>query len=258
MNLVIRNVRCRYDSVDVLNDVDFVVKGQQFMGILGPNGSGKTTLLRCISRAMRPYTGTVLIDDYDIYKLAPRRVAREVAVVPQETDIPLDFTAADIVMMGRNPHTRRFQFGGQHDWDVVREAMRATHTLKFAERPITELSSGERQRVIIARALAQEPSLLLLDEPTSHLDLNNQLEVMDLLFALHRERGLTVISVFHDLNLAARYCDSVMLLRDGRIYSMGLAGEVLTPQNLEEVFRVKVLKVDADGRIYFVPLRPVS
>jgi len=256
--LVVRGIRCKYDSAEVLRDVDFAIERGELLGILGPNGSGKTTLLRCLARTLKPHAGAILIDGKDIYELPPRRVARDVALVPQETGISLDFTAAEIVLMGRNPHLGRFQFGDSHDFEVVRGAMETADVLRFADRPVTQLSSGERQRVIIARALAQEPSLLLLDEPTAHLDPNNQLEIMDLLAGLNEERGLTIIAVLHDLNLAARYCDSAILLKEGRIADVGPIARVLTPKKIEHIFRVKVSRIRVDGITQFVPLKAVE
>ena len=178
--LNVDGVECRYGSVKVLEDVSLSVKGGDFVGILGPNGSGKTTLLKSISRILKPHKGTILLDEADIYSLKSVDVAKQMAVVPQDTSIGFNFAALDIVLMGRNPHMKRFQMESEKDMAVARKVMNLTNIWHLAERPINELSGGEKQRVIIARALAQEPKILLLDEPLTHLDIANQLEIMDL------------------------------------------------------------------------------
>ena len=209
-NLVLLNVdgvECRYGSTKVLEDVSLSVKGGDFVGILGPNGSGKTTLLKSISRSLKPYKGTILLNESDIYSLKSVDVAKQMAVVPQETSIGFNFSALDVVLMGRNPHMKRFQMESSNDMAVARKVMNLTNIWHLAERPINELSGGEKQRVIIARALAQEPTILLLDEPLTHLDIINQLEIMDLVKDLCVKEKLIVLAVFHDFNLAARYCN---------------------------------------------------
>ena len=200
--LCVDGVDCYYGSVKVLKNVRFSVKERDFVGILGPNGSGKTTLLRSIGRTLKPHKGVILLNDVDIYTLKSAEVAREMAVVPQDTVVTFNFTALDVVLMGRNPYLSRFQTESEKDVAIARKAMELTNAWHLAGRPVNQLSGGERQRVIIARALAQEPEILLLDEPTVHLDINNQLEIMDLLKGLCIKRGLIVLAVFHDFNLA--------------------------------------------------------
>jgi len=241
MILTIDGVDCHYGAVKILEEVTFSVRGGELLGILGPNGSGKTTLLRSISRILKPSRGVVLLNDIDVYSLKTVEVARQLAVVPQETTMIFNFTALDIVLMGRNPHIPRFKMEGIRDLNISKRAMKLTGTLHLASRPITELSGGERQRVIIARALAQEPKVLLLDEPTVHLDINNQLEMMDLISKLCKEKGLIVLAVLHDINLAARYCDSILLLKNGRIVSAGNLDEVITSENIREVYQVNTI-----------------
>lgn len=241
MILTIDGVDCHYGAVKILEEVTFSVRGGELLGILGPNGSGKTTLLRSISRILKPSRGVVLLNDVDVYSLKTVEVARQLAVVPQETTMIFNFTALDIVLMGRNPHIPRFKMEGIRDLNIAKKAMKLTGTLHLASRPITELSGGERQRVIIARALAQEPKVLLLDEPTVHLDINNQLEMMDLISKLCKEKGLIVLAVLHDINLASRYCDSILLLKNGRIVSAGNLDEVLTSENIREVYQVNTI-----------------
>lgn len=239
--LEILGVKCSYGSVEVLSGVTFSVTGGSFVGIIGPNGSGKSTLLRSVSRVLEPYEGAVMLNGNNIYSLTAREVAREMAVVPQETAVNFSFTVEEVVMMGRSPHLGRLQWEGKRDREIVARAMEYTNTSHLAGRPVTALSGGERQRVIIARALAQEPEIILLDEPTSHLDINHQLEILNLLQRLNREEKLTVISVFHDLNLAAQYCDKLVLLQEGRIFALGTPSEVLTAENIKKVYGTNVL-----------------
>ncbi len=239
--LKIDDIECSYGAVKVLNGLTFSVAGGSFTGIIGPNGSGKSTLLKSLSRVLRPARGSVLLDDEDLYRLDTREVAKKMAVVPQETAVNFSFTVKDIVLMGRSPHLGRFQSEGERDFEVARRSMELTDTLHLADRLITAVSGGERQRVIIAKALAQEPKIILLDEPTSHLDINHQVEILSLLKRLNRENGLTIIAVFHDLNLAAQYCDSLILMKKGSIYTAGEPAEVLTADNIKEVYGASVL-----------------
>jgi iron complex transport system ATP-binding protein len=254
--LSIDGIDCLYGSFKVLESVRLKVESGTLVGILGPNGSGKTTLLRSVSRVLKPRRGTVLLNDLNVYEMKTVEVARQMAVVPQDTVMTFNFTVQDIVLMGRNPHLTRFKMEGEKDIVIVREAMKLTNTSYLAERSITELSGGERQRVMIARALTQEPKVLLLDEPTSHLDINNQLEIMDLIKKLCKERNILVLAVFHDFNLAARYSDMIILMKEGKIYSCGSPREVFTRENLNQVFQVDTMvkKHPITGFLYVVPM----
>jgi iron complex transport system ATP-binding protein len=256
VTLTVDGIDCYYGSVKVLENVRFSVKERDFIGVLGPNGSGKTTLLKSISRTLKPHRGVIFLNDVDVYALKSVEVAKQMAVVPQDTVIAFNFTALDIVLMGRNPHLSRFQMESEEDIAIARKAMELTNTWHLAERPINELSGGERQRVIIARALAQEPKVLLLDEPTVHLDINNQLETMDLLKELCIKKGLIVLAVFHDFNLAARYCDSAILLKGGKIVSAGNLDAVLTSENIKSVFQVDavVKRHPITDSLYVIPI----
>ncbi len=238
VELKVRDVSCRYDSIPALNNVELSVHSHEFVGILGPNGSGKTTLLRTISRVLRPIMGMVLVNESDVYSMAPIHVARKIAVVPQDSFVNFNFTSLEIVMMGRNPHLGLFDMEGPKDLQIAKHAMEVTRCLHLANRRVNELSGGERRRVIIARALAQEPRVLLLDEPTLNLDVNNQIELMETVSKLCQDSDIAVLSVFHDFNLAARYSDYIVLLNEGRVFSVGTPEEVLTKENLKEVFRV--------------------
>jgi len=260
VTLTIAGVDCSYGSVDVLKNIDFVVESGQFLGILGPNGSGKTTLLKSISRVLKPKKGSILVGEKDIYEMKTVDVAQKLAVVPQSTPVSFDFSALEVVLMGRNPHMPRFKMESKTDLEIAKKSMEVTRTWQFADRPITELSGGEVQRVIIARALTQEPKILLLDEPTTHLDISNQLEIMDLIKHQCETKNLLIVAVFHDFNLAARYCDSVILLKDGKIVAVGKSDETLTSENVKNVFNVDTIvkKHPVTGSLHVIPIsRPI-
>lgn len=243
-----------YGSQTVLSQISFSVPKQSFTGIIGPNGSGKTTLLKCLDKTLTPTAGRVLLGGKDLARINLKELARKMGVVPQQSEVNFAFSALEIVMMGRYPFLNPFSRESREDWEMGRAAMVATNTWELAARPINELSGGELQRVMIAQALAQNPELLLLDEPTSHLDVNHALEICELLRKLEQSKGLTILAVFHDLNLAARYCDALVLLKAGKIYASGRPEEVLSPENLEEVFDVHVrIRQEADtGRPYIL------
>ncbi len=258
VTLNVNGVECRYGSAKILSEVNFEVKPGDFLGILGPNGSGKTTLLKSISRVLKPHGGSILIDKKDIYSLKPIEVAQKMAVVPQDSSVGFDFSVLDVVLMGRNPHLGRFQMETSKDVDIARKAMELTNTWSLAKRSIHELSGGERQRVIIARALAQEPKILLLDEPMTHLDIINQLEIMDLVKSLCVKSGLMVLAVIHDLNMAARYCNIAIMLKAGKVFAVGQVEKVLTSDNIRSVFTVDAIvkKNLVTDSLYVIPLSP--
>ena len=261
VNLRISDIDCYYGSIKALDNINFSVREGEFIGILGPNGSGKTTALRAISRTLKPRVGTIFLDDENIYDIENREVAKNVAVVPQESISTFDFTTLDIVLMGRNPYIDRFRQESKEDLAIAKRVMELTNTWSFAERPVNELSGGEKQRVIIARALTQEPKILLLDEPTSHLDISNQLEIMDLIKRLCETKKLLIIAVFHDFNLAARYCDSIILLKEGKIVAVGKSDETLTSENVRKVFNVDTIvkKHPVTGFLHVIPVsRPLN
>jgi iron complex transport system ATP-binding protein len=230
-----------YGKSRVLNDVDFTVRPGEFVGILGPNGSGKTTLLNCVSGQLRQDSGKALVCNKDARMTDSLEMARLVAIVPQESSMTFGFTVEEVVLMGRYAHLKRFSLENEKDFDIAEKAMHATGVWKLRERLVTNLSGGERQRVVIARALSQEPKVLLLDEPTTHLDIRHQLEVLNLIKELNQTQGLTVLAVFHDLNLASRFCDRILLMDRGSIMASGRPEEVLTAQNIEKAFRVKAI-----------------
>ncbi|MCU0861196.1 MAG: ABC transporter ATP-binding protein [Methanomassiliicoccales archaeon] len=246
--LRVQDIEFSYDAVPILRSIDFEAGEGEIVAVLGPNGSGKTTLLRCMNRALSPSMGTVMVEERDLGSLTRKEIAKEMAVVPQNCVITFPFTALEVVMMGRNPSMDRFSREGKEDLEIVRQAMEATNVTGLAARTMNQLSGGERQRVIIARALAQKPKIMLLDEPTLHLDVNHQMDIMDLVKDLARREKLTVIMVSHDLNLAARYCDKAILLENGKVLSAGPVPEVLTQDNVLRVFKIRSV-VQYDERI---------
>ncbi|MDR2203877.1 MAG: ABC transporter ATP-binding protein [Nitrososphaerota archaeon] len=256
--ITVNGVECRYGATKILTDITLNIKPGHFIGILGPNGSGKTTLLKSISRVLKPHSGTILIDKENIYTLKPKQIAKKMAVVPQYNDVNFNFTALDIVLMGRNPHLNDFQMETPKDIEIAKKAMQQTNTYNLANRPINELSGGEAQRVIIARALAQEPKILLLDEPMSHLDIINQIELMDLVKKLCTQNNIATIAVIHDLNMASRYCDTILLIKNGKIFTLGPVENVLTTENIQNVFGIDsiIRKNPITNTPYVIPLSP--
>jgi iron complex transport system ATP-binding protein len=208
---------------------------------VGPNGSGKTTLLRLLDRIYIPRSGSILLGDKPLAKFSRAAIARRIAFVPQDNSIQFPFTVAEIVLMGRAPHSGGMAFENAHDRDVAHEVMRLTDVAGFADQPVTNLSGGERQRVFIARALAQQPEIILLDEPNAHLDIAHQVDIFRIIKRLNTKSGLTVLSVSHDLNLAAAYSDRIAMIVGGALAALGTPAEVLTGERVHEVFRTPVI-----------------
>ncbi len=240
--ITVDNISFGYEpAVPVVRDVSLTVRPGEFLSLVGPNGSGKTTLLRILDRIFIPNRGSILLGDQPFAKFSRRAIARRIAFVPQDNSIQFPFTVAEIVLMGRSPHTGGMAFENAHDRDVAAEMMRMTDIAGFADQPVTNLSGGERQRVFIARALAQQPEILLLDEPNAHLDIAHQVEMFRMIKRLNTESGLTVLSVSHDLNLAAVYSDRIAMMVGGRLAALGPPAEVLTGEMIREVFRTPVI-----------------
>jgi iron complex transport system ATP-binding protein len=230
----------RYHQDWVLQDVSFQVRKGEFVGVIGPNGSGKTTLLKILYRLLSPQQGEVFFDRLSLEKMSRSEIAKKIAVVAQETYPAFPFRAIEMVLMGRSPYLGHLMFESPKDLEIAKKAMEWTEILPISQRPIDELSGGERKRVYIARALAQEPEMILLDEPTSNLDIHHQVEFLDLVLSLNREKGLTILMASHDLNLASEYCDRLLLLQHGKIYKMGSPEEVMTRENIERVYGCEV------------------
>jgi iron complex transport system ATP-binding protein len=258
-SLTAENVSFRYaaDAPLVVDDVSLTLADGALIGILGPNGSGKTTLLRLLSGTRRPTSGTVRLGGRPLHAVSRREAAQHIAVVPQETQLAFEYSALEIVLMGRHPHLGLFTVEGPEDLRVAHQAMESTGTGALAGRPFDQLSGGEKQRVVIAAALAQSAKLLLLDEPTASLDLGYQLEISSLLQTLNRDRGVTMAISTHDLNLAASICRELILMRGGRVIAAGPTGEVLTPENVRLLYDVEAdVHVHAvTGHISVVPVR---
>ena len=226
------------ESKMLLDGVDLYAERGQLVGLIGPNGAGKTTLLRAIAGILRCREGVVLLEGSDLKDAKPREIAKTLGLVPQVAPYTQGFTALELVIMGRYPHIGRFQIEGKEDDLIARNAMRLTETEQFADRTLDTLSGGERQRIFVSRALAQQPRVLLLDEPTSNLDVLHQLKVLGLVRRLVNG-GLTAIAAIHDLQMAARYCDFLALMKYGRILAHGPPEEVITPEIIESAFGVK-------------------
>ena len=242
----LRHITVRFGKREILNDISADIAGGRITAVMGPNGCGKTTLLRCVGGLMQPTGGDVLIDDNPVGSYSARALAQKVAFVRQQAQTDLDFSAFEIVLMGRNPYQKRLQNESKADWDIVEQCMRQTNTwhLRFAKP--NQMSGGELQRVMIARALAQQTPVLLMDEPVSNLDIAHQLEIMRL---LRNAKEKTILIVIHDLNLALQFCDDLMLFHGGSLLYHGPIAGGLTPENIREVYGVS--SHAAEGRIIY-------
>ncbi len=249
-----------YDDRLVIDDLDFTVPDGEVTAIIGPNACGKSTLLRALARLLRPTAGRVVLDGEQIHTLPTKEVARRLGLLPQTPIAPEGITVADLVARGRTPHQRLFQQWSEADERAVAMALDATSTADLAGRPVDELSGGQRQRVWIAMALAQDTDLLLLDEPTTFLDIAHQIDVLDLVERLHRRRGRTIVVVLHDLNLACRYATHVVAMRDGAIAAAGRPAEVITVDTVRHVFGLDSLVIDdpVSGTPLVVPIGSAS
>lgn len=224
----------------VLNEISLSVADGEMVGLIGPNGSGKTTLLKLVSGILHPTMGTVHLDGLNLRHLKRKAAAQKVAMVPQQFQMPFAFRVREVVTLGRTPFLKMFSEESKGDRAIVNQAMEATGVKPLEQRLFNELSSGERQKVTLAMALAQQPRLLLLDEPTAHLDISHQVEILGLVKRLNEEQGITVISAMHDLNLASLYFKRLVLLKEGSIVADGTPAQVLTPQSILEVFSASV------------------
>jgi len=247
IKLELQSVGVAYGHNVVVKDLTFQVMPGEMVGLIGPNGSGKSTIIKAISRVVSLQSGKILLDGKDVFKMPRGDLARLLGVVPQMPLLPSAFTALEIVLMGRNPHLRLLQYESARDLAITWEAMKKTATHPLAERRIGELSGGEIQRIVIARVLAQEPKSILLDEPTANLDIRHQVEILDLIKNLCLENNLTVVVALHDLNLAAQYCDRLILINNGQVHAQGTPEEVINSRNIKEVY-------GADGCVYTHPV----
>ncbi len=239
--LRINRVHGGYNRTDILKDISLDILENDFLGLIGPNGSGKTTLLRLATRIIKPSAGTIEFKGRDIQSIELKEFCRSVAFVSQELSSNFTFTVMEIVLMGRLPHQSRLGAETKHDRRIALDALELTDIAGLKNKYIDELSAGERQRVLIAKALAQEPGLFFLDEPPSHLDIGHQIQILDLLKRLNRNGKVTIVMVMHDLNLASDYCSRIALIHKGTIYREGTPQTVLTYQNIEPVYNTVVL-----------------
>jgi iron complex transport system ATP-binding protein len=253
--LKICNLSFSYNGAKVIDNISFSAERGAFVSVLGPNGSGKSTLINLISNVLKGFEGSISIFGRDIKKMSSREIAKLIAVVPQSSNPGFDFSVEELVMMGRFPYISRFGSEKLQDFIITEKIMKKTGILSLAKKKFNELSGGEKQRVIITQALVQDSPILLLDEPTSHLDINFQIELMDIFYNLNRDEGKTIIGVFHDLNLAANYSSTSLLLKQGRVYSTGDIEKIITRENIQEVFHsdVFVAKNPVTQKVYISP-----
>jgi iron complex transport system ATP-binding protein len=254
--IVVREVAVDLDRTPVLRAVSCTAAAGGWLTLIGPNGAGKTTLIRATA-GLLPYRGAILLDGTDVRSLRVRERARLIAYVPQEPVLPPDMSAGEYVLLGRTPHLGYLGGPGRRDREMAAGALARLDVARFAERRLASLSGGERQRVVLARALAAEPRVLLLDEPTSMLDIGHQQQVLELVDDLRRDDGLTVLCTLHDLTIAGQYADELVLLDSGRVAAAGPAPDVLTVDLIERVYAARVtVTAGQDGRPVVAPLRP--
>lgn len=238
MVLRVESLSFAYGKRTILSDVSFALDQGQWLTIVGPNGAGKTTLLRCLLGLLRPERGEVTVAGRSLAAMSPRDIARLMALLPQQAEMPFGFSVREIVAMGRTPHLGRFQPMTTQDHELVDQALRDTETTDLADRPVTALSGGETQRVFLARAFAQNTPLLILDEPTTNLDLFHERTLLDQVHA-RQQKDTAILAVLHDLNLAARYSDLILVLSAGRVVAIGPPQTILTTERIQSVFRVE-------------------
>ena len=256
VKLKVQDVKFSYASVPILKDVCIELANSEVLGVVGPNGAGKSTLIRCIDRILMPQEGCILLDDLDIKKLRLMELAKKMGYIPQSTSQVFPATVFDTVLMGRRPHIG--WKSSDVDTEKVLETLKLMDIEDLAMRDINELSGGQQQKVFIACALTQEPEVLLLDEPTSNLDIRHQLEVLDIIRKIVNERGISAIMAIHDLNLAARYTDRIIIMNGGTIFATGEPFSVLTTENIKQAYGVEVEVNVHGGKPYIVPIRPVG
>lgn len=229
-----------YTDEMVLQDVSFDVVPGEFLSVIGPNGSGKTTLLKLLYRHLSPRSGAIYLNKESVAKISRRKLSQKIAVVSQVPQFLFGITALELVLMGRSPHMGLLAFEGREDLKIAMEAMALTDVSQFRDRDILSLSGGELQRVVIARALAQKPQAMLLDEPTSYLDIKHQIGICQLLKKMNRDGRITIVAIFHDINLASAFSDRVMIMKDGKIQALGPPEDMITKETLESVYGCQV------------------
>ncbi|HDS46296.1 MAG TPA: ABC transporter ATP-binding protein [Methanomicrobia archaeon] len=256
VTLKIKDLAFGYASAPVLAGVSLEVGTKEIVAVLGPNGAGKSTLLKCIDRILHPQHGTILLDGEEISHMSRLELARRIGYIPQSLAQAFSITVFDAVLMGRRPHISWRT--SEQDTEKVLHTLEMLHIEDLAMRDISELSGGQMQQVFIARALVQEPEVLLLDEPTSNLDIRHQLEVMHTVKSIVRKNEISAMMAIHDLNLAARFADKIVLMNGGGILSVGNPATVITPENIRVVFKVDADVYEKDGKLHVVPLRAIA
>lgn len=250
----VKNISFSYPGADILCNINFSIISGEIVGLVGPNGSGKSTLIRCMDAILKP-KGSVLIDGKDILSMKSVERARRIGLVPQYSSSSMESTVFETVLMGRRPHSAwRIR---EEDVNKVSETLSRFGMEHMAMRTFFSLSGGQKQMVMLARAICQEPEVLLLDEPTSALDIKHQLQVLDIIQKLVKEKNMASIIAMHDLNLGARYADSIVMLKDGEIFSVGNAFDLYTSETIEEVYGVKAAVLDVFGKPHVVPISPL-
>lgn len=236
----VKELHFSYDETPILKDISMDVPKEKFIAILGPNGSGKTTYLKNLSKLLKPHRGEIEIEGESIRHMHNRDLAKKMSVVHQGTDVNFEFTCFEVVLMGRFPYLKRFQSESLHDVKIAEDAMIHTGTLHLRDKGINQISGGERQRVLIAKALTQQTPFLLLDEPISHLDIKYQLDILSMCESLVKEDGLTVVATLHDINMACRFADEIILLKEGRVVAKGTPSECITEATMKDVYGIDV------------------
>lgn len=249
MEIKTEDIQVSFGGKEILKGITLNAGKKEFIGIIGPNGSGKSTFLKCVYRTLKPDNGAVYLNGEELHNMSVRSSAKKMAVVAQHNYYNFDFAVREVVMMGRSPHKKAMQRENAEDYRIVEEALRTVQMEQFADRSFSTLSGGEQQRVILARALAQQTPALILDEPTNHLDITHQL----MLLKLVKELNVTVISAIHDLNIAAAYCDRIYVLKDGEIVGYGTPEEVLNPEFIRKIYNVETEVVhDSKGKLHIL------
>lgn len=257
MPLEAQNLVGGYSTTPIIHGINLALQQGEWLSLVGANGSGKSTLLKLLSRILSPHKGTVLLDGKAIYNQPAQVVAQKLAILPQQQTVPTGLTVRQLVSLGRSPHQPWWQWElDTQDRTKVEEAIVETGIESLSDRPVEHLSGGERQRAFLALALAQAPQVLLLDEPTTYLDIHYQLQLLELLKRLNQKRGLSIITVLHEVNLAARYSDRIAMLKQGYLWDIGTPAAVLTPENLAQVFGVEVIVLQTPVGVQICPIAP--
>ncbi len=249
MKIHIHDIEFSYNGTPVLNHINSHVEKGDFLALVGPNGSGKSTLIKCINGILRTQKGTVLIDDKTINKYAPHELAKEIAYVPQNEEKKAGLNVFDTVLLGRKPYITWKP--SKNDLEITAHILKTLHLESVSMKPISKLSGGQQQAVYIARALAQEPDILLLDEPTANLDIKHQIEVLDLLKKLSAQ-GITIVIALHDINMAIRYANKMMMLKEGKIFANGNR-DIITTENIENLYNIKVHIIKEKDKLFVIP-----